>query len=70
MDRQALAGVTMLVKSREMTGRSQTLAWWLGEEGVKTTEIKIHWLRWPRGYSILPIFQIQDGGQSTESTEL
>ncbi len=27
-----------LVKSRKMTGRSQTLPWWLGEEGVKTTE--------------------------------
>jgi hypothetical protein len=30
--------------NREMTGRSQTLLWWwLGEEGVKTTESKITW---------------------------
>jgi hypothetical protein len=32
MDRQALTGDTVLVKHREMTGRSQTLPWWL-EEG-------------------------------------
>ncbi len=32
-------------KSREMTGRTQTLPRWLGEEGVKTTENKIHWRR-------------------------
>jgi hypothetical protein len=35
MDRQARIGDTVLVKSREMTGRSQTLPWWLGEEGGK-----------------------------------
>ncbi len=34
---QARAGVTVLVKSKEMTGRTQTLPWWLGEE-VKMTE--------------------------------
>jgi hypothetical protein len=33
----------MLVQSREMTGRAQTLPWWLGGEGVKTTENKIQW---------------------------
>ncbi len=39
----------MLVKSREMTGKAQTLPWWLGGEGVKTTENKIRWslLPWP-----------------------
>jgi hypothetical protein len=37
---------TVLVKSREMIGRSQTLSWWLGGGGVKTTENKIHWFRW------------------------
>jgi hypothetical protein len=41
MDRQARTGDTELVKSREMTGWSQTLPWWLVEEGVKTTENKI-----------------------------
>ncbi len=45
MDRQARTHDTVLVKSREMTGRSQTLPCWLGGEGVKTTEIKIHWPR-------------------------
>jgi hypothetical protein len=42
MDRQARTGDRVLVKSREMTGMNQTLPWWLGGEGVKTTEIKIH----------------------------
>ncbi len=46
MDRQARTGDTVLVKSREMTGRSQTLKWWLGGGRVKTTEKKIHWLCW------------------------
>jgi hypothetical protein len=32
MVRQARTGDTVLVKSREMTSRSQTLPWWLGEE--------------------------------------
>ncbi len=32
--------IPWLVKSREMTGRSQTLPWWLGGRGVKTTENK------------------------------
>ncbi len=30
LDRQARTGDTVLVKIREMTGRSQTLPWWLG----------------------------------------
>jgi hypothetical protein len=30
MDRQARTGDTVLVKSIEMTGRIQTLRWWLG----------------------------------------
>ncbi len=46
MDRQALSGDAVLVKNREMTGRSQRLPWWLRGEGVKTTENKIRWLRW------------------------
>ncbi len=46
MDRQACTRDTVLVKSREMTGRSQTLPWWLGGGRVKTTETKIHWTRW------------------------
>jgi hypothetical protein len=33
MDRQARTSEIMLVKSREMTGRTQTLAWWLEGEG-------------------------------------
>jgi hypothetical protein len=41
MDRQARTGETVLDKSREMTGRSQTLPWWLGGGGVKTTEKSI-----------------------------
>jgi hypothetical protein len=43
MIRQAHTGNTVLVKSREMTGWSQTLTWWLGVEGIKMTENKIHW---------------------------
>jgi hypothetical protein len=45
MDRQAHTGDTILVKSREMTGRAQALPRWLGGENekVKTTEIKTHW---------------------------
>jgi hypothetical protein len=35
-----------------MTGRTQTLPWWLGEEGMKTTENKIHSTR--VGRSLLP----------------
>jgi hypothetical protein len=42
MIRQARTGDTVLAKSRETTGRTQTLPWWLGGEGVKTTENKIH----------------------------
>jgi hypothetical protein len=40
MDRQARTGGLMLVMRREMTSRIQTLPWWLGGEGVKTTETK------------------------------
>ncbi len=29
-----------------MTGRSQTLPWWRGGGGVKTSENKIHWPCW------------------------
>jgi hypothetical protein len=42
MDRRVRTGDTVLVKRREMTGRTQTLPWWLGREEVKTTENKIH----------------------------
>jgi hypothetical protein len=38
MDRQVPTRDTMLVKRREITGKSQTLPWWLRRgEGVKTT---------------------------------
>ncbi len=30
---QARTGDTVLAKSGEMTGRTQTLPWWLGEKG-------------------------------------
>jgi hypothetical protein len=33
MDKQACIRDTVLVKNREMTGRSQTLLWWLREGG-------------------------------------
>ncbi len=46
MDRQARTGDTVLVESKEMTGRNQKLPWWLWRGGVKTTENKIHWPRW------------------------
>ncbi len=49
MDRQAHTGDTVIVKSREMTGRSRILPWWLGREGVKTTQIKIRWPCWSDG---------------------
>ncbi len=45
MDRKARTGDTALVRSREMTGRSQTLPCWQGGEGVKTTENQLHWPR-------------------------
>jgi hypothetical protein len=38
MDKQAHTGDTVLVMNREMTGRTQTLLWWLEREGVKATE--------------------------------
>jgi hypothetical protein len=31
--RQAHTGVTVLIKSREMTGRTETLPWRMGEKG-------------------------------------
>ncbi len=46
MDRQDRTGDTVLEYSREMAGRTQTLPWWLGGEGVKTKKNKIHWPRW------------------------
>jgi hypothetical protein len=45
MGRQARTRDTVIVKSREMTGRSQTLPLWLGGDRVKTTETKTHWPR-------------------------
>jgi hypothetical protein len=39
--RQARTGNAVLVNSREMTGRTQILPWWLGEGRVKTTENKV-----------------------------
>ncbi len=45
MDRQARTSDTLLVKSRELTGRSQTLLWWLDGGGMKTAENKKYWLR-------------------------
>jgi hypothetical protein len=41
MDRQARTGDTVLVKSREMTGREPSTAMWMNGGGVKTTENKI-----------------------------
>ncbi len=37
-DWQACTGDTVLAKSREMTGMTQTMLLWLGGGGVKTTE--------------------------------
>jgi hypothetical protein len=45
MDRLAHTRDTLLVTSREMTGRSQTLPCWMRGD-IKTTENKIHWPRW------------------------
>ncbi len=43
MDRQGRARDTVLVRSREMTGRNQTPPWWRGGGvGVKTTANKIN----------------------------
>jgi hypothetical protein len=42
--RQACSGGTVLVKSIEMTGRTKTLPWWLGGEGVKTTYCKTKYI--------------------------
>jgi hypothetical protein len=44
MEKQAGTGDTVLVKSRDMKGRRQTLPCMVaGGGGVKTTENKIHW---------------------------
>jgi hypothetical protein len=51
MDRQARTGDTVLVMSREITGTSHPLPWWLGEGEVKTTENKIYWPRWGQSMS-------------------
>jgi hypothetical protein len=64
MIRQARSGDIVLDKSREMTGRTQTLPWWPGwggGEGVKTTEIKIHWFRWFLGWELLGLSTLVDG---------
>ncbi len=45
MDRQSRTADLVLVKTREMAGRSQTLPWWLGGGEEKTAENKIHWPR-------------------------
>jgi hypothetical protein len=42
MDMQARTGDTVLVDSREMTGRTQTLPWWLQGDGGKQNTF------WPR----------------------
>ncbi len=46
MIRQAHTGDTVLVKGREMTGRTQKHCHVAGGEGIKTTENKIHRRRW------------------------
>ncbi len=43
----------MLVKSEEMTGRSQTLPWWPGGKGVKKAENKRHLFRWGRVFGLV-----------------
>jgi hypothetical protein len=44
MDRQARTGDAMLVKSRAITGRNQTLLWWLKGGRLQTTENKIQYI--------------------------
>ncbi len=44
MDRKARTRGT--VKIKDMTGRSQTLPWWLGEGGGGKDDKKIRWPRW------------------------
>ncbi len=39
----------------EMTGRSQTLLWWLGGEGVKKTESKTHCGRYRQALTCLTV---------------
>jgi hypothetical protein len=36
----------MLVKSKEMKGRSPTLPRWMGRRRLNSTENKIHWPPW------------------------
>ncbi len=45
MDSQARTGDTLLVKNREITGRTQTQPQWLRGEEVKTTENEISEVR-------------------------
>jgi hypothetical protein len=73
MDRQARTGDTVLVKSREMTGggKSQTLPWWLGGGGVKTTENKIHWPRWSIvAHTVLDRKGNAEGGGGDETNDV
>ncbi len=47
MIKQTRTDDTVLVKSKEMAGRTQKLSMVAGgREGVKTTENKMHWPRW------------------------
>jgi hypothetical protein len=46
MDRQARIGGTVLVKSREMTGKAQTLAVVAVGRRGKDDRKQIHWPRW------------------------
>ncbi len=55
MDIQAGNGDTVLVTSREMTDRSQTLPYWLGGGVVKTTENKINWPWWSGLFASGPV---------------
>ncbi len=50
MDRQARNGDTVLVKSRDMTGRTQTLPWRLGGEGGGGREDERKQMQWPRWF--------------------
>ncbi len=43
---EARTRVTVLVKSKERTGRSQTLPWWEGGKGKKRRQKKIHFPHW------------------------
>jgi hypothetical protein len=43
---------------REMTGRNHTLSWWLGGEGVKTTDNKLHFPRWSGAFLSVSIIRV------------